>query len=127
MRVDRNAAAVVGDRQDSIGGKLHVYECGMAGDSLVHRIVDDLGEEMMQRLCVGTADIHARPSAHRLESFEHLDVARIVAFAAVPGLCRPSRRGLDDRVRGAARWRAGNGNRLVEIGEKVVVVIHRVL
>src|SRR5262245_49762215 len=34
---------------------------------------------MMQRLLIGAADIHARPAAHRLEPFEHLDVTRRVS------------------------------------------------
>ena len=51
---------------------------GVAGERLVHGIVDHLGEEMMQRLLVGSADIHAGSPAHRLQPFEHLDVARRV-------------------------------------------------
>ena len=49
---------------------------GVARQRLVHRVVDDFGEQMMQRLFVGAADIHAGPAAHRLEAFEHLDIAR---------------------------------------------------
>ena len=83
VRVDRDAAAVVGDGQEAVGRKLDVDEGRMAGDRLVHRIVDHLGEEMVQRLFVGAADIHAGTPAHRLQAFEHLDVGRAIAFAAV--------------------------------------------
>ena len=44
------------------------------GDRLVHGVVEHLGEEVMQRLLVGAADIHAGAPAHRLEPLEHLDV-----------------------------------------------------
>ena len=42
-------------------------------------VVDDLGEQMVQRLLVGAADIHAGAAANRLETFQHLDVARGIA------------------------------------------------
>jgi hypothetical protein len=54
-------------------------QVGVAVERLVHGVVDHLGEQVMQRLLVGAADIHARPPAHRLEPFEHLDVARAIA------------------------------------------------
>ena len=46
----------------------------MASQRLVHRVVDDLREQMMQRLFVGAADIHAWPPPNRLEPFQHLDI-----------------------------------------------------
>ena len=52
-------------------------QVGVAGERLVHRVVDHLGEEMMQRLLVGAADIHAGPAAHRLEPLQHLDVRAV--------------------------------------------------
>ena len=78
MRIDRDAAPVVGHGHEAVGGQLHVDPVGMAGERLVHRVVDHLGEQMMQRLLVGAADIHAGAASHRLEPFEHLDVARRV-------------------------------------------------
>ena len=79
MRIDRDAAAIVGDGEKAVGAQFHLDEGGVAGQRLVHRVVDDFGEQMMQRLFVGAADIHARAPAHRLESFQHLDVGRGVA------------------------------------------------
>ena len=61
------------------------------GQRLVHGVVDDFGEQMMQRLFVGAADIHAGPAAHRLEAFEHLDIGRgIAGFGAAGARRRPS-------------------------------------
>ena len=79
MRVDRNAAAIVGHGQEAVGAEFDLDECGMARQRLVHGVVDDFGEQVMQRLLVGAADIHAGPAAHRLEAFEHLDIGRGVA------------------------------------------------
>ena len=79
MRIDRNAAAVVGHGQESVGAQFHFDEGGMARQRLVHGIVDDLGEQMVQRLFVGAADIHAGPAPYRLEAFQHLDIGRGVA------------------------------------------------
>jgi hypothetical protein len=60
MRIDRDAAAVVGDGEVSRRRPArHLDEGGVAGHRLVHRIVDDLGEQVMQRVLVGAADIHA--------------------------------------------------------------------
>ena len=54
--------------------ELDLDEVGVAGQRLVHGVVDHLGEQVMQRLLVGAADIHAGPAAHRLEPLQHLDV-----------------------------------------------------
>ena len=79
---------------------------GVAGERLVHRVVDHLGEQVMQRLLVGAADIHAGPAAHRLQPLQHLDVARRVAgLAGGAGLAA---RGLGGR---AARRREASANR----------------
>ena len=59
--------------------KFHLDEGGVPGQRLVHGVVDDFGEQMMQRLFVGAADIHAGAAAHRLQAFQHLDVGRGVA------------------------------------------------
>ncbi len=53
----------------------------MAGDRLVHRVVDDLGGQMVERGLVGAADIHAGATAYGLEFFEYLDIFRGVVLA----------------------------------------------
>ena len=90
MRIDRHAAAVVGHAEPAAVFERNLDEGRMARDRLVHRIVDHLGEQMMQRVGVGAADIHARATADRLESLEHLDrggvVVRFARRAAAGGL-----------------------------------------
>ena len=79
MRVDRDAAAVVGDGQAVAGLERDLDAGGVAGDRLVHRIVDDLGGEVVERAVVGAADVHAGAAADGLEAFEHLDRGGVVA------------------------------------------------
>ena len=96
MRIDRHAAAVVGDGDEAVGVELDLDEGGVAGQRLVHGVVDHLGEQVMQRLLVGAADIHAGAAAHRLQALQHLDVLGGVAgFARARGVrprgsCRTS-------------------------------------
>ena len=59
-------------------------QLGVAGDGLVHGVVQDFRHQMMQGTLVGPTDIHAGAAADRLQPFEHLDVVRRVAVAAGP-------------------------------------------
>ena len=78
MRIDRNAAAVVGDGEPAVRLQRHLDEGGVAGDRLVHGVVEHLGEEVVQGGFVGAADIHARPPAHGLQPLQHLDGGRVI-------------------------------------------------
>jgi hypothetical protein len=49
MVFDRNAAAIVGNREIAVRIKLDFDEIGVPGDGLVHRVVDDFGKQVMQR------------------------------------------------------------------------------
>ena len=95
MRVDWDAAAVVGHRKIAVGLELHFDPGGVAGDGLVHGVVHHLREEMVHRLLVGAADIHAGPTADGLQPFQHLNVGGGVARRGRKG---PSAR----RARGAS-------------------------
>ena len=123
MRIDRDAAPVVGHADEPVGFELDLDPVGMAGDRLVHRVVDHFGEDVMQRLLVGAADIHAGPAAHRLEPLQHLDVARRIVAAA------RGRRGLGAGVLGGeAPGRRGGGREQVgRIGGFLGGFCHRAL
>ena len=73
MRIDRNAAPIVADAKKSRRLKADIDEAGVAGDRLIHRIVEDFREKMMERGFAGAADIHARPPPDRLQPLQHLD------------------------------------------------------
>ena len=109
MRVDRDTAAVVGDGNEAVRFHLHFDPVGVAGQRLVHGVVDHLGEQVMQRLLVGAADIHAGAAAHRLEPLQHLDVLGGVAgFGAGAALCLGARRRFG-RAAGRGRGRRAGG------------------
>ena len=82
MRIDRHAAAVVGDAEPAALLERDFDRLGVAGDRLVHGVVDHLGEQVMHGVGVGPADIHAGPSPDRLQSFKHLDRGGVVLALA---------------------------------------------
>ena len=83
MGIDRDAAPVVAHREDIAGSQIHFDEARMAGDGLVHGVVEDLGREMVERALVGAADIHAGTPANGLKSLKNLDI-----FGRIGGLGR---------------------------------------
>ncbi len=58
----------------------HINPCGVTGDRFVHRIVERFGKEMMQRLFVRAADIHAGATPHRFKPFKHFNVFGRIGF-----------------------------------------------
>ena len=48
---------------------------------LVHRVIDDLVNQMVQTALVRGADVHARTLAHSLKALEHLNLVLVI------GLC----------------------------------------
>ena len=76
--VDRHPAAVVDDSEAIALFERHLDPRGIAGHSLVHRIVEDFGGEVMERALVDAADIHAGPPANRLEPLKNLDRGGVI-------------------------------------------------
>ncbi len=71
MDVGRDAAPVVPHRHGAVAVQRHLDLGGEAGLRLVHRIVDDLEGHVVQAgAVIGVADIHARPLADRIETFQ---------------------------------------------------------
>ena len=85
MRVNRNATPVIAHHQHVAVFQRNLDGAGVTGHRLVHRIVDDLGGQMVQRAFVGAADIHARPPAHRLQALQNLNVLGGIVGAITPG------------------------------------------
>ncbi len=69
-----DAPAVVPDGHFVAGGEFQINARRFAGHRLVHGVVQDFRDQMVQRPVIGTADIHARPPADRFQPFQHLDV-----------------------------------------------------
>ncbi len=72
--VGRHAAAVVPDA----GGAVLVQGDGDLGGeiigSLVHRVVHDLPQQVVQAAGAGGANVHAGPEADRVQFLQHLDI-----------------------------------------------------
>ena len=70
--------AVVDDAHGRIGADSDVDAGAVAGQSLVYRVVDHLIDEMVQASVPGRPDVHARPLANGLQTFQYLDVTCVV-------------------------------------------------
>ena len=113
VRVDGDAPAIISHRQPPLRVQRHVNPTGVAGHRFIHRIVERFGEQMVHRLVVGAANIHARSAAHRLQPLQHLDV-----LGGVVGLgarCRFVR-----RFCLVHRFRLGGGRRRVRFDPEQV-------
>ena len=83
MRVDRDTAAIVADSDRIIIVKFNFNPVGMACNSLIHRVVQNFGNQMMQRPLIRAANIHARAFAHWLKPFQHLNRRGIVVITLI--------------------------------------------
>jgi hypothetical protein len=52
----------------------------IAGQGFVHGVVHHLVNQVMQAHLAGRADIHGRPQAHGLQTFQNFDTTGIVNF-----------------------------------------------
>ena len=83
--VDRNAAAVVGDRHGVVDVQRHPDGVAVAGERLVDGVVDHLVHEMMESLHAGGTDVHRRTLADGVEPFENLDLIGTIAVRIFGG------------------------------------------
>ena len=73
MHIDRDAAAVVLDRDLVVAQDDDVDLVAVTSQRLVDRVVDDLVDQVMQSALGGVADIHSGALAYRLETLENPD------------------------------------------------------
>lgn len=74
MRIGRDTTAVITHHDGVVGSEFQLDPVGMAGDGLVHRVIEDFGNQVMQCGIVRTPDIHTGTAAHRLQAFENFDI-----------------------------------------------------
>ena len=105
LDVDRDAAAVVADLGRPVGVQHDFDPAAVAAQRLVHRVVEDLPQAVLQAAAVGRADVHAGTLAHRVQAFQDGQVPGGVRIrlASLPGGCR-------GRVRGGGK--RGHGGRI---------------
>jgi hypothetical protein len=86
LDADRDAAAVVGDRDRVVGVDGDDDVVAVTGQGLVDGVVHDLEDHVVQAGAVGgVADVHAGALAHRFQPFELLDAGFVVVFVRLGG------------------------------------------
>ena len=85
-RLDRDAAAVVGDGAAVVRVQDDADAVAVAGERLVDRVVDDLVDEVMKAARAGRADVHAGTLADRFEALEDGDVLGAVGVGGLAPL-----------------------------------------
>ena len=81
MLVDREAAAVVPDGYRGVRVDDDLNVVAETCQRLVDGIVHDFVYQMVQSAHIGRADVHAGALAHRLETFQHLNLGSVICFA----------------------------------------------
>ena len=70
MGIDGHPAAVIAHRNRIVRMQFDLNPIGVACNSLVHGVVEDFRDHVVQRPFVRAANIHARTFADRFEPFE---------------------------------------------------------
>ena len=65
--------------------QLHLDTGRVARHGLVHRVVQNLGHQVVQRAFIGAADIHTGAFADGFEAFQDLNGGRVVGVAGGGG------------------------------------------
>ena len=74
----REAAAVVHNGHGAVLIERHQNIFAIAGQRLVHGVVNDLIDQMMQSALVGGAYIHTGAAAHGLQALKHLYLTLVI-------------------------------------------------
>jgi hypothetical protein len=78
MHVDRNAAAVVADGNRAVHVHGHFDFCAITGEMFIDRVVENFENHVVQSALVRIADIHSGALPHRLQTFQFIDLSRVV-------------------------------------------------
>ena len=74
LDVDRDAPAVVSDLGGTVRVQDHVDPRAVSGQRLVHPVVEDLPQAVLQAAAIGGPDVHAGALAHRVQALQHRQV-----------------------------------------------------
>ena len=78
LDIHRDSAAVIHDRDGIIRIHRNLYRITETGQRLVHCIIHNLIDQMMESSERRAADIHARPLSYRLQTFQNLYLICII-------------------------------------------------
>ena len=76
MYVHRDTPPIVGNRDQPIGIQRDRNRGTKPGHRLIHGVVQNFIDQMMQAALIGTADVHPGPDANCFQSFQDLDIFR---------------------------------------------------
>ena len=80
MHLHRDAPAVVPHRAGAIRLQSHPYLVAVSRQVLVHGIVHNLVNQMVEPLGAHPADVHARALADCLQALQHRDAGGVILF-----------------------------------------------
>ncbi len=84
--VDRDAAAVVDDRDAAVGTQCDQDHLTESAQRLVHRVVDDLPQAVHQAAGVGRPDVHRGSLADGLQTLQDKEMPRLVVATLGSGV-----------------------------------------
>jgi thymidine phosphorylase len=83
VQIDRDTAAIVADG-DSIAALVqrNGHGVGEAVEVFIDRVIEDLPDEVVQPFGIDAANVHRRPLAHGLQTFENSNILGGVSSSA---------------------------------------------
>src|SRR6202011_1923185 len=76
--VNRDPAAVVGDRRRAVLVERDLDPSAEAGQGLIGGVVDDLVDEVVETPVIGGPDVHSGTASDRLQTLQNLDGLGVV-------------------------------------------------
>ena len=73
-----NTTSVIFHGCGAVGFQCHLYRITISGQMLVHRVVNNLIDKVVQALAGDTADVHAGTLADGFETFQHGNAVGII-------------------------------------------------
>ena len=70
VHTHRNTTTVIFHGCGAVGFQCHLYRITISGQMLVHRVINDLVDQMIQSLGGDTADIHSGSFSYRFQTFQ---------------------------------------------------------
>ncbi len=79
--IDRDTPAIIIDRDRTVPVDDHQDPIAEPGKSLIHSIVHDLVDQVMQPPGIRTADVHGGTFPHRSQAFQYRNMRSIVSIS----------------------------------------------
>ena len=74
MGVDGDPATVIPDGYSPVRTERQLDPTGVAGDGLIHGVIQNLCDQMVQGMFIRATDIHTRTMPDRLKAFQYFNI-----------------------------------------------------